>query len=71
MRACKLLTRHERRRLGGPGCNESLAGLGSRLRREREPSLRGVSLELPYLRGELDVRCVRPFERIGIRYEAE
>jgi hypothetical protein len=72
IRACKLLASRERERLGGAGCPASLAGLGNRLRVEREPRIVGFSFRAAKpLRGEFDLSLVHPFERIGIRFEAE
>ena len=71
VRACKLLTRDERSRLGGGSCPASLAGLSNRVRAEREPSFGSFTVNEKPLRGDLELRLVRPFEKVGIRFEAQ
>jgi hypothetical protein len=71
LRACNLLTRDERGRLGGDACPKSLAGLDHRLREERKPQIYVSSFSSTPLRGELDLTMVRPFEKVGMRFGEE
>jgi hypothetical protein len=70
-RACRLLTRRERARLGGSLCAAQFEAIAGRLRVEREPFPFGFKFERHFLRGELSFRLVRPLESIRMRFEAE
>jgi hypothetical protein len=70
-RACRLLTDKERARLGGPSCPTTFAPVFERVRAEREPFVDSLSFGTKPLRGEFSMVLVRPFERIGFRFEEE
>ncbi len=70
-RACKLLTTKERERLGGAGCAASLAVVSARVCADREPTLSSFELDLGFERGELNVRLLRPFEKVALRFTEE
>lgn len=75
-RACRLLSREERGRLGGVACPDELAGVPYRLREDRQPQVDSYGLsfggpKLRSMRGDFSVLLVRPFERIGFRFEVE
>jgi hypothetical protein len=70
-RACKLLTGTERVRLGGSGCEQTLGEVEGRLRAERDPQLEETQIDDRHQRGELTIRLVRPFEKVGLRFAAK
>ena len=70
--ACRLLTDHERARLGrGALCHSQFEAIAGRTRIEREPFPDALAFQRRFLRGELGFRLVRPLEAIRLRFEAE
>lgn len=70
-RACALLTRRERARLGGENCRRTLGAVEGRLAEDREPRFGSFELRPRYMRGEITIRLVRPFETVGVRFVDE
>lgn len=71
LRACKLLTGRERARLGGDSCKRILGAVEGRLAEDREPRFGAFEVQQRYLRGEITIRLVRPFEKVGLRFVDE
>lgn len=70
--SCRLLTQNERARLGGSQCSAAFEAIEGRVRPERRPIVDQTSFSLGRNpRGEFTLTLERPFEMVGLKFEAE